>query len=87
MLPELILIEFYFTLKPLEKHEHAFCGNVLSIFRSFFVRVILCSISLSMCLSPADDVPITNPRTLKPSSIAIFVPSNTFLALSRQFPS
>ena len=28
---------------------------------------------------------MTDPRTLKPSTIVIFVPSNTFMALSRQF--
>ena len=38
-----------------------------------------------MYLSHADGVPITNPRTLKPSSIVIFVPSNTFMALWRWF--
>ena len=39
-----------------------------------------------MYLSHADSVPITDPRTLKPSTIVIFVPSNTFMALSDAFP-
>ena len=36
-----------------------------------------------MYLSHAEGVPITDPRTLKPSIFVIFVPSNTFMALSR----
>ena len=47
--------------------------------------VVVFSISLSMYISHADGVPITDPRTLKPSTIIIFVPSNTSMALS-SFP-
>ena len=39
-----------------------------------------------MFLSHADSVPITDSRTLKPSFIVIFVPSNSFMALSDAFP-
>ena len=52
---------------------------------SFSVRVAVFSNSLSMCLSHADGVPLPNPRSPKPSTIVLFAPSNTFLALSRQF--
>ena len=62
--------------------EYAFCGDVLPILKSFSVRLAVFSISLSMYLSHADGVPMTNPRTLKPFIFVIFVPSNSFMALS-----
>ena len=65
--------------------EYAFCGDVLAILESFSVRVDVFSFSLSMYLSHADGIPMTDPRTLKPSTIVIIVPSITFVALSRQF--
>ena len=58
------------------KQEYAFCGHVLAILERFSVRVAVFSISFFMCLSHADGVPINDPRTLKPSAIVIFVPSN-----------
>ena len=61
--------------------DYAFCGDVLAILESFLDRVAVVSVSFSMYLSHADGVPITEPFT-----IVIFVPSNTFMALSRRFP-
>ena len=59
---------------------YAFCSDALAFLESFSVGVAVFSISLYMCLSYADGVPITNPRTPTPFTIVIFVPSNTFMA-------
>ena len=58
---------------------------VLAILEILEVRVAVFSISVSMYLSHSDGVPITDPRTLKPSTVVIFVPSNTFIALCCRF--
>ena len=70
---------------PFVEQRYAFCDDVLAMLESFSVRLTLFSFSLSMYLSHADGVPITDPRTLKPSTIVKLVPSNTFMALSRRF--
>ena len=70
---------------PFVEQRYAFCDDVLAMLESFSVRLTLFSFSLSMYLSHADGVPITDPRTLKPSTIVKFVPSNTLMALSRRF--
>ena len=67
------------------QQEYEFCGDVLAILEAFTFGVALFSISLYMCLSYADGIPITDPRTLKPTTIVIFVPSNIFMALSWRF--
>ena len=61
----------YFELPLCSRSTH-FC-DVLAISKSFSGRVAVFSISLSMYLSHADGVPITDPRTLKPSTIVLFV--------------
>ena len=58
--------------------QNGTCGDVLAILERFSLRVALFSISFSMYLSHADGVPITDPRTLKPCTIVIFMPSNFF---------
>ena len=52
---------------------------------SFSVRVAVFSISLRKYLSHADGVPITDPKTLKPSTIVKFVPSNFYGAVETVF--
>ena len=60
-------------------------GDFFAILETFSVRVAVFSFSLSMNLSHADGVHITNPRTLKPSTVVMFVPLKTFIAPSRRF--
>ena len=71
MLPELFWLESlnYFELLLCSWNMQHF---VVSI--HFAVWEAAFSISLSMYLSHADGGPKTNPRTLKPSTIVIFVP-------------
>ena len=44
------------------KQEHAVGGDVIANLKSFFVRVIVVSILLSMYLSHADANSLTNPK-------------------------
>ena len=82
MLPDLFLLEslIYFELLLCSRSKH-----FVVILAIFPLRVAVLSISLSMNLSHADGVPITDPRTLKPSTIVIFAPSKDFTAFSRRF--
>ena len=70
------------------QQEYAFYGDVLAILVNFSIRIAVFSILFSLYLSHNDGVPITDPRTLKQleySTTVVFVPSNTFMALSRLF--
>ena len=53
---------------------------------TFFVRVVFFPVLVFNYIShAAGGVPITQPRTLQPSTKVIFVPSNDSMALSRRF--
>ena len=59
---------------------------MLSLFkRVFLLGYFSFSTSLYLIFLHADSVPITDSRTLQPSTIVKFVTSNIFLALSRWF--